>query len=71
MVGDDVGYNDLGALNDGKTITPTIDGLIRSGILLSDCASPHPTHPSTPPATNHPHTIDSPRPRHDHCRQHV
>ena len=49
VVGDDVGYNDLGALNDGKTITPTIDGLILSGILLSDCASP-----SAPPAPSLP-----------------
>ena len=74
VVGDDVGYNDLGAFNDGKTITPTIDGLIRSGILLSDCASaplPRPPNHCQPPATHHPHTIDSPRPRHDHCRQHV
>ena len=49
VVGDDVGYNDLGALNDGKTITPTIDGLIRSGILLSDCASPRPAPPAARP----------------------
>ena len=36
VVGDDVGYSDFGILNDYKTITPTIDGLIESGITLSD-----------------------------------
>lgn len=36
IVGDDVGYNDLGHFNDKKTITPTLDGLIENGIWLSD-----------------------------------
>jgi hypothetical protein len=36
VVGDDVGYADFGALNGGKTITPTIDGLLASGVMLAD-----------------------------------
>ena len=36
VVGDDVGYSDFGVFNDQKTITPTIDGLIQSGIHLAD-----------------------------------
>eukprot|EP00660_Eupelagonema_oceanica_P011203 gene11203-23910_t len=36
IVGDDVGYNDIGHFNGKKTITPTMDGLIESGIVLSD-----------------------------------
>ena len=34
--GDDVGYSDFGIFNDQKTITPTIDGLIETGIHLAD-----------------------------------
>lgn len=36
IVGDDVGYNDFGFFNDNKTITPTIDGLLETGIFMSD-----------------------------------
>lgn len=36
IVGDDVGYNDIGYFNGKKTITPTLDGLLDSGIMLSD-----------------------------------
>ena len=32
VVGDDVGYGDIGSLNDGKTITPTLDGLLEVGM---------------------------------------
>ena len=35
VVGDDVGYNDFGFFNDNKAYTPTIDGLLSSGIFLS------------------------------------
>ena len=31
----DLGYNDLGIRNGGKTITPTINELIRTGVTLS------------------------------------
>ena len=34
IVGDDVGYNDIGAVNGGKTHTPNLDALIGSGINL-------------------------------------
>ena len=34
IVGDDVGYSDFGYFNDKKTITPTVDGLLESGIHL-------------------------------------
>ena len=35
----DLGYNDLGIRNSGKTITPHIDDLIRTGVTLSSyCA---------------------------------
>ena len=34
IVGDDVGYNDLGAFNGGKTRTPHLDELVSSGITL-------------------------------------
>ena len=36
VVGDDVGYSDLGHFNDRKTVTPTMDGLLASGIHLAD-----------------------------------
>ena len=36
VVGDDVGANDLGARNGGRTQTPTLDGLIAEGITLTD-----------------------------------
>ena len=36
IVGDDVGYNDIGATNGGKTTTPVLDGLIKNGITMSD-----------------------------------
>eukprot|EP00045_Choanoeca_perplexa_P015298 m.190352 g.190352 ORF g.190352 m.190352 type:complete len:575 (-) comp16939_c0_seq1:63-1787(-) len=36
VIGDDVGYNDFGYFNNNKTHTPTIDGLIKDGIYLSD-----------------------------------
>ena len=35
IVGDDVGYNDLGAVNGNRTFTPTLDSLKSSGITLS------------------------------------
>jgi predicted AlkP superfamily pyrophosphatase or phosphodiesterase len=35
IVGDDVGYNDLGRFNDKKTITPTMDGLLETGVHLA------------------------------------
>jgi len=36
VVGDDVGYSDFGKFNDGKTITPTLDALLDTGIMLTD-----------------------------------
>eukprot|EP01049_Picozoa_sp_SAG25_P012234 SAG25_NODE_1621_length_2660_cov_0.979695_5_plen_115_part_00 len=30
------GYADLGVFNDGKTITPTLNGLLTEGIMLTD-----------------------------------
>ena len=30
------GYADLGVFNDGKTITPTLNGLLQQGIMLTD-----------------------------------
>jgi len=36
IVADDLGYNDLGYFNGGKTITPTIDGLLQGGVFLSN-----------------------------------
>ena len=42
IVGDDVGYSDFGYFNDKKTITPTVDGLLESGIHLVR-ASPLPS----------------------------
>ena len=36
IVGDDVGYADFGFFNGKKTITPTIDALLKEGIFLSD-----------------------------------
>jgi len=36
IVGDDVGYNDFGRQNGGKTQTPFIDGLLAEGVMLSD-----------------------------------
>jgi arylsulfatase A-like enzyme len=36
IVADDLGYNDLGAMNGNKTSTPHIDGHIRDGIFLSN-----------------------------------
>eukprot|EP00041_Stephanoeca_diplocostata_P016573 m.326588 g.326588 ORF g.326588 m.326588 type:complete len:648 (+) comp20409_c0_seq2:213-2156(+) len=35
IVADDLGYNDLGIRNGGKTFTPVIDDLIRNGVTLS------------------------------------
>ena len=35
IISDDLGYNDLGIRNGGKTITPAIDNLIRGGVTLS------------------------------------
>ena len=31
-----MGYSDFGYFNDNKTITPTIDGLLKEGIFMSD-----------------------------------
>ena len=36
IVGDDVGYADIGHFNDKKTITPTLDGLLTDGVMLTD-----------------------------------
>ena len=36
IVGDDVGYSDFGFFNDKKTVTPTVDNLLESGVFLSD-----------------------------------
>ena len=36
VVGDDVGYADFGYFNDQKTITPTVDELLATGIHLAD-----------------------------------
>lgn len=36
VVGDDVGYGDFGYFNDQKTITPTVDKLLATGIHLAD-----------------------------------
>jgi arylsulfatase A-like enzyme len=36
ITADDLGYNDLGALNGGLTITPAIDALRAGGLVLSD-----------------------------------
>ena len=36
VVGDDVGYSDFGYFNDYKTITPTVDNLLATGIHLAD-----------------------------------
>ena len=36
VVGDDVGYNDIGFFNDHKVHTPTMDQLLEDGIFLSD-----------------------------------
>lgn len=36
VVGDDVGYADIGFFNDKKTITPTMDNLLEQGVFLSD-----------------------------------
>ena len=36
IVGDDVGYNDLGVVNGGKTTTPHLDALYRGGMALKD-----------------------------------
>ena len=36
ITADDLGYNDLGALNGGLTFTPAIDALRASGVVLSD-----------------------------------
>eukprot|EP00756_Hemistasia_phaeocysticola_P045614 Hpha_TRINITY_DN19361_c0_g1::TRINITY_DN19361_c0_g1_i1::g.81248::m.81248/K12375/ARSI_J; arylsulfatase I/J len=36
VVGDDVGYGDIGALNDHKTQTPTLNGLLEDGVMLTD-----------------------------------
>ena len=36
----DLGYNDLGIRNGGKTITPHIDELIRTGVTLSSYCAP-------------------------------
>ena len=47
IVGDDVGYSDFGYFNDKKTITPTVDGLLESGIHLVR-ASPLAQGPSSP-----------------------
>jgi hypothetical protein len=35
-----LGYNDLGIRNGGKTITPHIDELIRTGVTLSSYCAP-------------------------------
>jgi arylsulfatase B/arylsulfatase I/J len=35
IVADDLGYNDLGVTNGGKTITPELDSLIKGGVTLS------------------------------------
>ena len=35
VVGDDIGFGDLGARNGGKTQTPALDALIREGVSLS------------------------------------
>merc|ERR1711969_518004 len=48
IVGDDVGYSDFGYFNDKKTITPTVDGLLESGIHLVR-ASPLPAGLRCPP----------------------
>jgi arylsulfatase A-like enzyme len=34
VVADDLGANDLGIKNGGKTLTPTVDGLINEGVDL-------------------------------------
>jgi len=36
ITADDLGYDDLGALNGGLTITPAIDALRASGLVMSD-----------------------------------
>ncbi len=36
VVADDLGYNDLGFMNNNKTITPTINKLAHDGVLLTD-----------------------------------
>ena len=36
IVGDDVGYNDLGAFNGKKTQTPVLDNLVDTGVTLTD-----------------------------------
>ena len=36
VVGDDVGYADLGHFNDRKTATPVLDSMIESGIMMAD-----------------------------------
>eukprot|EP00052_Salpingoeca_macrocollata_P019248 m.159470 g.159470 ORF g.159470 m.159470 type:complete len:537 (+) comp20908_c0_seq1:1127-2737(+) len=36
IVADDLGYNDLGRFNGGKTVTPNIDALIADGVLLDN-----------------------------------
>ena len=36
IVADDLGYNDLGFLNGGATLTPSIDALVAGGVRLTD-----------------------------------
>ena len=45
VVGDDVGYSDFGYFNDQKTITPTVDKLLATGIHLTDYCEPLPPAP--------------------------
>ena len=35
VIADDLGYNDIGARNGGRTLTPAIDSLIADGVSLS------------------------------------
>jgi arylsulfatase A-like enzyme len=36
VVADDLGYNDLGAMNGDKTMTPHLNALIDEGITMTD-----------------------------------
>ena len=69
IVGDDVGYGDIGHFSDKKTITPTLDGLLTDGVMLTDyytfkICSPSRARPPAPPrgtaassAGRMPHTL--------------